>query len=101
MSEFKQVLEIEKKYQKTISNANSKSEKKISKTVEDLRLKEDVMKKDLTDELSSDLSKLKSDLLKQGEMQVELSKQNAEKIIKTANVDDAVTHLVEEFKNGF
>jgi replication initiation and membrane attachment protein DnaB len=101
MSEFKQVLEIEKKFQKTISNATSKSEKKIAKATSDLKLKEEAMKKDLTTELNSDLEKLKIDLNKQGEMQIELSKQTAEKITKLANVDGAVKHLVEEFKNGF
>ena len=101
MSEFKQVLEIEKKFKKTISNATSKSEKQINKANEDLNLKNDAMKKDLTNELSEELKKLKSDLNKQGELQVELSRQKAEKIIQTANVDSAVKHLVEGFKNEF
>lgn len=101
MSEFKQVLEIEKKFQKTISTANSKSETKINKSVQDLKLKEEAMKKDLISELNNDLDKLKSDLTKKGELQVENSKKMADNIIKTANVDKAVEHLVEEFKNGF
>jgi hypothetical protein len=101
MSEFKQVLEIEKKFQKTISNATSKSEQKIVKTIKDLKLKEDAMKKDLTNELNSEIVKLKSDLNKKGELQVEKSKKTAENIIKTANVDKSVEYLVREFKNGF
>lgn len=101
MSEFKQVLEIEKKFQKTISNATSKSEQKIAKTIEDLKLKEDAMKKDLTNELNSEIVKLKYNLNKKGELQVEKSKKTAENIIKTANVSESVEYLVREFKNGF
>jgi polyhydroxyalkanoate synthesis regulator phasin len=101
MSEFKQVLEIEKKFQKTISNVTSKSEQKIAKTIEDLKLKEDAMKKDLTNELNSEIVKLKYNLNKKGELQVEKSKKTAENIIKTANVSESVEYLVREFKIGF
>jgi len=101
MSKFKEVLKIEKNYQKIISTAKTKSEKKINEAVEELGIREETMKKDLTKQLNTEMKDLKSKLIKKGEKEVESSKEIAKKIIANSDINKAVDYLMGEFKNGF
>lgn len=101
MTEFKEVLEIEKKYQKSISSASNKFEKKVKKFNDDLKLNDELMKKDLIQELNSDLEKLSQKLTNNGEKKIETVKETTAKIIANANIEKAVSELVEGFKSGF
>ena len=100
MSKFKQVIEVEKKYESTINSAQKRSEKQLAKLKEELIQKEEELKLDLKKQLDLELKEKLEQVKKSGEEQVEKAKQDANAIEARANIDDAKKYLVEEFKTN-
>jgi len=101
MSVFKEVLEVERKYNHTISNANKKAQGRLNKLNEELRLKDGAYKSDYQLTLNEELKKKVKSLTQEGEKLLDNSKVKANLILENSNIDEAVKVLVEEFKNGF
>lgn len=99
MSNFKKVLEVEKKYEQVISKAQKTIEKDRENFYENLKLKEEAIKSDFKAELERDYKRSIEDYKKQGEDILAKAKQEALHISKYANVEDAIIFLEEEMKN--
>lgn len=99
MGNFKQVLEIEKKYDHIISSARQKHEKRLEKLHEELRLKEEAYKNDCKKELDREYKKELKNFKLKGEDLVKKAEDESDFIEKNSNVSGAVKMLVEEFKN--
>ena len=99
MSNFKKVLEIEKKYNHIINLAKNNSEKKIVSFENELNLREEVIKNDFKSELEREFNHQVSLFEAQGESQMRDAKDEVELIFKTVDVDGAADLLLEEIKN--
>lgn len=99
MSNFKKVLDIEKKYDQIISTSKKSLEKEREKFYDNLKLKEEAIKSDFKGELERDYKKSIKDYTRQGEDILNKAKQESEQIFKYANIDDAIKLLEGEIKN--
>lgn len=99
MSEFKEVLELEKKYEHKINSAKKKYEKRLDEFKQQLSIKEEAMKDDLKKELDRDFKKDVLEVKKQGRKLLDTTEKDCENIINRANKKKVVNMIVEEIKN--
>ena len=99
MSNFKKVLDIERKFNHSISSAQKEYEKKLEKFNEELLDKEEATKRDYRKELGRELKKKITFLKEQGELEVLSAKEKAQRIQDNAQKEEAITFLLEEVKN--
>lgn len=100
MSNFKKVIEIEKKYDHVVGSSKKKSEKDLDKFKEELILKEEALKQDYVKELEKNYLKAIKDFNTEGENIIKKSKIDAKYILDNAKKEDAKKILIEEvFKN--
>lgn len=99
MSNFKKVLEVEKKYEHSINTARKKSEKNLQKFTEELKIKEEAIKQDYKKELEHDFNKQVSNFKARGEQLYSDAKEEAQRIEKNSNSAGARKILMEAVKN--
>ena len=99
MSNFKKVLEIEKKYGHIINLAKTKSEEKLVSFENNLKLNEDVTKIDFRKELERDFNHQIKLLTSEGESMFKSAKIDAEFMFENAKSEAAVDFLLECIKN--
>ncbi len=96
MSKFKRVLEIEKKYDHIVKTAKRKSGDELESFVDELKLKEDVIKQDFKRELERDFKRELDSIKNQGEDELKRAKEQADFIYKNANREEVVDFLMKE-----
>lgn len=99
MSQFKEVLSIEKKYEHIISKAQEKFENSLNEFKSELAMKDEVKREDVKTQLESDIKRDKKNLKLEGEKTLTIANDTANKITKNSPVEKAVKYLVGEFKN--
>ncbi len=99
MSNFKKVLEIEKKFEHSINTSNSNFEKKIDSFILNLKLKEDAIKQDFQKSLEKDFQKLILGFKKEAKLIITKSEEEAKYIKENAKSKKAVDFIVEGVKN--
>jgi vacuolar-type H+-ATPase subunit H len=99
MSEFSKVLDIEKKYEKIISDTNSLYETKLEETKKELKTKFESFKKEIKTKLDKDLVEYKKSLNSQAETIVSKGKEDSLVVSTDSKQKKATEHLVKEFKN--
>lgn len=99
MSNFKQILEVEKKYNHLINNSTRKINLKKEKFLSDLKLKEEVIKEDYKKELFLDLQREIKSLEKEKLRLLQEADGQVAKIKSNADVSRVINFLMEEIKN--
>ena len=99
MTNFKKVLETEKKYQQIINNTNKSIEKKKHIFYSNLKLKEEATKLDFQKELNNDFVKKIDNLKIEAKKIIENSKNESLNLLQNSNIEKAKQLLMEEIKN--
>ena len=94
MKEFKEVIEIEKKYDITISSAKTRAQTKLDKFESELRDYELDIKEKFKKELELEMANVIQSANAKSIIEVENSKKKAKKIEATANYDDAKKFII-------
>lgn len=98
-SNFKEVLEIERKFDHIIQTAQKNSQKKLDQFKEELKLKDEAIKLDFKKELESDYKKRIKNLKKSGIDELEKSQKNAKNILENSKIEEGVIFMMEKIKN--
>lgn len=96
METYKQVLDIEKKYDHKISTAKKQLEKDFEKFSENLKDEEAAIKNDYRKELEQKIRKERKSLIEKGEEMIEKARNEAEALRKRSNKDEVTKKMMEE-----
>jgi vacuolar-type H+-ATPase subunit H len=99
MSNFKTVLEIEKRYKNQISNALSRKEKKFQQFEAELSIKESATKEDIKKEAQNDLKREIRRLENEAENIRKKAQEEAKFLEESVNKEKILNTLMEEIKN--
>lgn len=99
MSNFKRVLEIEKKFDHHIKNVDFNFEKNLEQFISDSKLKEDVIITDFKKNLDSDFNKSIGSYNKQAKDILKNAENEADFIRKNSDVSKVTNFILEEIKN--
>lgn len=99
MSNFKRVLEIEKKFDHHIKNVDFNYEKNLEQFISDSKLKEDVIITDFKKNLDNDFNKLIESYNKQAKEIFKKAENEANFIRKNSDISKVVDFILGEIKN--
>lgn len=99
MKNFKNILDIERKYDQIVNTARKNYEKELSELKSNLRLKEEAAMEDYKKELDKEFKKKGLSFKEKGSKVFEEAQRKAEEIKEQANKGKAVSFIVEAVKN--
>lgn len=99
MSSFKKVLDIEKKYDKKISQAKTRLDKELETELNQISSTLDEQKSELKSKFDTEYRKQRELMIKKGEECIEDAREEAQNIKRFSNKDKTVDMIVEGVKN--